>query len=137
MHTIRRLSSCLTILLCSCLLTLAAQAQTSADFELSSGDYRIRIFSQLTPLQINRIHSWELEVLNSSGSVIEVASITVSGGMPDHDHGLPTTPQVTERLANGRYLLEGIRFHMPGRWLLQISIDGPDGESSTDLEFSL
>ena len=39
-------------------------------------------------------------------------------GMPDHDHGLPTQPQVTSRLENGDYLLEGVRFHMPGKWQL-------------------
>lgn len=113
-------------------------SQASPDFELGeSNGYRLRIYSQLSPVQINRIHSWELEVLDADGTPIEDAAITVTGGMPDHDHGMPTNPQVTGVLDNGRHLLEGVRFHMPGRWVLLINIAGPDNESSLELEFTL
>jgi len=129
---------CLLSLVALLALPHAALSQASPDFELGeSNGYRVRIYSQLSPVQINRIHSWELEVLDADDNPVEGATITVTGGMPDHDHGMPTNPQVTGALANGRYLLEGVRFHMPGRWVLLIDIDGPDTESSLELEFTL
>lgn len=129
-----------------CLLSLFALltvphtglSQASPDFELGeSNGYRVRIYSQLSPVQINRIHSWELEVLDADGNPVEDASITVTGGMPDHDHGMPTNPQVTGTTGNGRYLLEGVRFHMPGRWVLLIKIASANNASSIEFEFTL
>jgi hypothetical protein len=47
--------------------------------------------------------------------------------MPDHNHGLPTQPEVTDDLGNGRYRLEGVKFSMPGRWVLRLSVEAPAG----------
>ena len=99
-----------------------AVESTMPDLMGTSGDgYSVKIFSQLSPLEINRIHSWHIEITDADGKPVSNAQITVGGGMPDHDHGLPTQPQVTEEVRAGTYLLEGMRFHMPGKW--QIVID--------------
>ena len=102
------------------LLTLVisqiALAAEEPDLEMTTANgYRLHIHSQLQPLGINQIHSWLLELSNSAGAVSD-ASISVEGGMPEHNHGLPTQPQVTEEIEPGVYLIEGIRFHMPGPW---------------------
>ena len=47
--------------------------------------------------------------------------------MPQHGHGLPTTPQVTKNLGNGRYLIEGVKFNMRGWWIFELGVDGEDG----------
>lgn len=134
MHAVRNTLYVLILILAP----FAAHSQSSPDFELAtSNGYRILIFSQLSPLQINRIHSWELAIVDGDGNFVENATLTVTGGMPDHDHGLPTNPQVTAILPNGRYLLEGVRFHMPGRWLMHFSISGVGSDSTADLEFTL
>jgi hypothetical protein len=57
--------------------------------------------------------------------------------MPDHDHGLPTLPVVTRETSPGRYLLEGVRFHMPGRWQLTLTITSPQGDEIGLLDFEL
>jgi len=120
------------------LSSVSAQAQDRPNFELANREgYRVNIYSRLDPLQINRIHSWELEVLDPQGSVVRNAEVSVSGGMPDHDHGMPTSPQVTGLLANGRYLLEGVRFHMPGRWVLVVDVTAGGVSITVELEFSL
>ncbi len=97
----------------------------------------LEIFSQLDPLTINTIHNWELVFNTADGFPISGAQVSVVGGMPDHDHGLPTAPVVTREIAPGRYLLEGIRFHMPGRWLLTIDVDCDQNSQSASLEFQL
>jgi hypothetical protein len=43
--------------------------------------------------------------------------------MPQHGHGLPTQPQVTQSLGNGDYLVEGMKFQMAGWWVVDFNID--------------
>ncbi len=78
---------------------------------------------------INDMHSWILHVETDSGLAVEGATIDVEGGMPDHDHGLPTKPRVTEELGDGDYRLEGMRFHMSGYWEIVVSVTA-DGKTS-------
>jgi len=93
--------------------------------ETLSGMFTVSVRSA-EPIAINRIHSWIVHVESSEGSTISDVSIAVSGGMPEHDHGMPTAPRMTRRLPDGDYLIEGMKFHMNGRWevILRISADG-------------
>jgi hypothetical protein len=47
--------------------------------------------------------------------------------MPQHGHGFPTHPRVTRELADGTYLLEGMKFSMTGWWEVKLDIQGPQG----------
>ncbi|MBQ86217.1 MAG: hypothetical protein CMQ16_07410 [Gammaproteobacteria bacterium] len=110
----------------------------SATFSLTTNQgSALEIFSQLDPLAINTIHSWELVLYTADGAPLSGALMSVVGGMPDHDHGLPTSPVVTGEVTPGRYLLEGMRFHMPGRWLLTFDVISDQGSESATLEFRL
>jgi hypothetical protein len=71
-----------------------------------------------------------MHVESADGVPLEGATITVSGGMPLHDHGLPTDPRMTRSLGNGDYLLEGVRFHMQGEWVLNVTVE-VDGRRDT------
>lgn len=88
-----------------------------------SGYYRISYKSELQPLVINRIHAWVFHVETPDGAAVADATISVTGGMPLHNHGLPTDPQMTANLGDGNYRIEGIRFHMNGDWELTVTID--------------
>ena len=81
-----------------------------------SGRYRIAFAATLQPLAINRMHAWVIHVADAEGRPVEGLQLAVTGGMPAHDHGLPTAPRVTRRLGGGNYLVEGMRFHMGGAW---------------------
>lgn len=131
-----------------CLLLLgtqAAMAQFSADPVLSVQTRKgitVDIYSEIAPLDINRIHSWQLRLKDAVGSPVSNAEIELIGGMPEHDHGLPTQPQITAETAAGSYLLEGMRFHMPGKWQLDIKLTyelGNEGLTieNTKIEFEL
>ena len=110
----------------------------SATFSLTTNqNSALEIFSQLDPMAINTIHSWELVLYTADGASLSGARISVVGGMPDHDHGLPTSPVVTGEITPGHYLLEGVRFHMPGRWLLTFNVISDQGSESATLEFQL
>lgn len=103
-----------------------AAAADAGPWTSESGAYRLDYQSRLEPIAINRMHAWVLHVERADGQPVEGAAITVSGGMPAHDHGLPTAPRVTRELGGGDYLLEGLRFHMNGDWELrfEIVVDG-------------
>jgi hypothetical protein len=77
--------------------------------------------SSLEPIEINQMHSWTLHITADDEPVAD-AALTVEGGMPAHDHGLPTRPRITEELGEGDYRLGGMRFHMQGDWEISIEI---------------
>lgn len=79
--------------------------------------------------QINRMHSWILHIETDAGVEVEGATVEVDGGMPKHNHGLPTKPRVTEELGGGDYKLDGVRFHMSGYWEIVVSVTTDSGTS--------
>ena len=99
--------------------------------------FTIEIYRELSPLSINTMHSWHIRVLDRDDQILELEELNVFGGMPEHDHGLPTQPQVTRRLDNGDYLLEGVRFHMQGHWELQIEFQYAGVDDTAIIDFDL
>ena len=89
--------------------------------------YVVTLQPPATPAAINQLHTWKVKVASSAGAPITHAHITVDGGMPQHGHGLPTRPQVTQELPDGTYLIEGMKFSMTGWWEIKLAIDSPEG----------
>ena len=81
-----------------------------------SGRLRLTIQSQTTPIPLNTLHHWILRITTSTGQPVKPLEILIDGSMPRHSHGLPTQPKVTRYLENGKYLIEGVQFHMQGVW---------------------
>ena len=99
------------------------------------GLYEVSFTPATDPIAINQIHSWTLHVETPEGKAVENAQITVDGGMPQHGHGLPTRPQVTQDLGNGDYLVEGLKFQMIGWWEVRYTITA--SEQSDSITFNL
>ena len=104
-----------------------------ADLDLSAtrlsaqGVYRISYVSRRDPIPLSQIHAWTIHVATADGRPVEHAAVGIDGTMPQHIHGLPTRPQVTKALGNGDYLVEGLKFHMPGWWVVDFQIDAAGG----------
>jgi len=81
-------------------------------------------------IQQGQLQSWLLTVKTAAGAPVEGAAITVSGGMPQHNHGLPTSPQATDYLGEGRYRIDGVKFTMSGWWQLRFAISAAAGSDS-------
>jgi hypothetical protein len=56
--------------------------------------------------------------------------VAVDAQMPEHKHGMNYRPTIVS-LGNGRYRVDGMVFHMPGRW--ELAIDVRAGEESERL----
>jgi hypothetical protein len=87
-----------------------------------NGLFRVSYTPSTGTIPVNEMHEWTLHVENADGTPVEDATITVDGDMPEHGHGLPTSPRVTRNLGNGDYLVEGIKFQMGGWWLMDFTI---------------
>ncbi len=83
------------------------------------------------------LHAWILTVKTPDGKPVDDAKITVDGGMPEHNHGLPTSPEMTEKLGEGRYRIEGVKFSMSGRWELRFDISSAAGSDSATFNLVL
>jgi hypothetical protein len=115
-------------------LTLAlAACAAPRDLDLSlrhpsaQGRYVVQMEPPAAVPAINQIHAWRIKLSSPDGSPIRHAQIAVDGGMPQHGHGLPTKPQVTRELADGTYLMEGMKFSMTGWWEIKLAIQAAEG----------
>ncbi|MDE3795846.1 Auxin-binding protein [Sinorhizobium meliloti] len=105
-------------------LDLALKKPTSA------GLYIAAISPEQEPVTVGRMHAWTVTLTDAKGKSVNSATIGINGGMPQHGHGLPTEPAVTKSLGGGRFLVEGVKFNMPGWWEIDLAIDGPAGADS-------
>ena len=106
-------------------------------FETKADELIVTYTTPAGALQVNRMHSWILHIEDAAGVTIEGALIEVVGGMPEHDHGLPTLPRVTEELGDGDYKLDGMRFHMSGYWEIVVTITTDEGTSKVTIPLQL
>jgi hypothetical protein len=93
----------------------------------ANGVYRAT-YSSETPVPVNQLHSWTLHVETADGKPVDNAAISIFGDMPQHGHGMPTEPQVTQNLDHGDYLVEGMKFQMGGWWKIDFTINA-NGQS--------
>lgn len=120
------------------LAALFVQAENAARQRSVEGTgFRLGYEPALTPLRINTMHSWVLTLETPEGEPIPDASILIRGGMPDHDHGLPTAPQVARELAGGRYVVGGMKFHMSGRWELVFEVASAAVQGTATVELTV
>ena len=74
------------------------------------------------PVPVGRLFALDIAVCPQAGTAMP-ASLRVDADMPAHRHGMNYRPTVTA-LGNGRFVAEGLMFHMPGRWRLQFQPAG-------------
>ena len=68
-----------------------------------------------------------MSIETADGRPFVPARLGIRGLMPSHGHGFDVEPRVAGRIDAGSYLIDGMRFHMNGDWLLTVGIEGPGG----------
>ena len=101
----------------------------------ANGSFIVAIEPESPEIKLGELHAWVVTVKTPNGDPVEDASFAVVGGMPDHNHGLPTSPEVTENLGGGRYRLDGVKFSMTGRW--ELGFDITSGELRDSVTFNM
>jgi len=95
------------------------------------GVFRVALSSRATPIPLFRTHSWSVRLTTPRGDPVSGASLAIDGGMPEHHHGLPTSPKVVADSSPGDYVVNGMKFSMPGWWNIRLAITTPEGLSDT------
>jgi hypothetical protein len=103
----------------------------------ASGLFAAAIEPEVPDVKQGQLHSWVLTVKTPDGKPVDDARVEIGGGMPDHNHGLPTSPQVTQHLGEGRYRIEGMKFSMSGWWELRFDISSAAGSDSVTFNLVL
>jgi hypothetical protein len=116
--------SCVAMTACS---APPVDLNTSLERTTQEGRYVLRLQPPATAPAINQLHAWQVKVSTPDGQPVSHAQIGVDGGMPQHGHGLPTRPRVTRELADGTYLIEGMKFSMTGWWEIKLAVQAAQG----------
>lgn len=87
-----------------------------------AGLFRASYRSDAETLPLNVLQAWTLALETAGGEPVRDAEIAVETSMPEHGHGMPTTPAVTVNNGDGTYRVEGLKFSMPGWWVLRFKI---------------
>ena len=122
---------------------LHATMSAPSDLDLSrarvsdGGIYRVSFVPAGDSVRVGKLHSWRLHLETVSGEAVDSAEILVNGGMPQHGHGLPTSPRVTRSFGNGDYLVEGMKFNMRGWWVVNFKVGGAAAADSVTFNLKL
>ena len=112
-----------------------SQIDTSMEKTSMKGQFTVSYKSDVHPLSVNRLLSWNLNVRTADGKSVKNAQIKILGDMPEHGHGFPTEPEVSGTMEDGQYLVEGLKFSMPGWWVVTFHITA--GEMMDHVSFNL
>ncbi|NEQ48564.1 MAG: hypothetical protein F6K11_00285 [Leptolyngbya sp. SIO3F4] len=107
-------------------------------FTSNDGAYRIACRVLADPIPVNEPFDMEIWVMDlEADQAASHAGVFIDAAMPHHRHGMNQYPVVTA-LADGRYHVDGMLFHMPGYWEIYVDVEnGPvveRGQVSVDVE---
>jgi hypothetical protein len=101
------------------------------------GSHRVAVRPRDASAPRGELHEWIVRVERTDGEPVRLRLVQFDGGMPAHRHGFVTTPRVTRELGGGEFLVEGVKFHMPGDWELRVTWIGPEGTDGAILPISV
>jgi hypothetical protein len=118
------------------LLAWAAPAMADCPLDLGRGTgwvvfsdhYMVAFRPEPMQIEVGEPFSLLFNVCTKSNNPAELVALDAQ--MPDHKHGMNYRPTIVS-MGDGRYRVEGLVFHMPGRW--ELSIDVRAGEESERL----
>jgi len=94
------------------------------------GLYQVAFKQENGELAVGPITTFLVELKDAQGNPVEGAEIGVDGGMPQHGHGLPTSPKLSGIVGPGNYRIDGVKFSMGGWWQFNLAITSHVGEDA-------
>ena len=88
-------------------------------------------------LRVRQMQTVRVAIVDGNGRAVEGATLAIDGGMPQHGHGLPTRPRMTQAISAGSYQVEGVRFNMGGWWEFKVTITSDRGVDTVTFNLSL
>lgn len=98
----------------------------------------IATLQQAKDLKPRKLYTLQAVIVDgATGQAVSNATIEIDGGMPEHGHGLPTKPRMSQNLGGGMYEISGLRFNMGGWWELKLTITTPAGTDTVTFNLAL
>ena len=120
-------------------LLLAGCAEDTYQWRLQqaseNGTYQAELACATAPI-IGAFQECKLR-LQSLQAIPANLMIAVDGGMPAHGHGLPTEPQAVPTNTDGEYRIEGLKYSMPGEWVLGFLLHSGSEQDKVVFKFTL
>lgn len=82
--------------------------------------FSIHAEPSVNTIPLNQLHDWIVNVSGVPDVALREAEIQFDARMPEHGHGMSTSP-IVQGKDQGSYLVRGVRFNMPGKWVVTVS----------------
>lgn len=101
---------------------------------LESADYVVAYRAQPAKIEVGKHFALDI-VTCAKGKAPALSSVAVDAFMPEHGHGMNYkavvkargNPRDARRVVDTHFRVEGLMFHMPGRWDLYFDVQGAGG----------
>lgn len=120
------------------LLSLPAEASTQLSFPLEAqfpNGAEVKVAPVDHSIVVGSAADWTLELSGYNDDAL--VSLAFDAAMPDHGHGMPAPARVTGPFGPGKYLVEGVRFNMHGRWVITLQLGLQEGMQSVSFELQV
>lgn len=108
------------ILLLACGAAQASTCGSATDKVVEGASYTVAYRTAPSPVAMGQHFALEVTVC-PRGKAPPPRSLRVDAGMPEHKHGMNYKPTVTTK-GGSRYRVEGMLFHMSGRWEIAFDV---------------
>jgi hypothetical protein len=88
---------------------------------LKKGDVAVRWKVDAVPITVGRHFALDVRVCP-----VDALLVRADATMPEHRHGMNYKASM-KPLGDGLWRVEGMMFHMPGRWALRLDVQTPHG----------
>ena len=105
----------------------------TSDWEITADPFTFTLQSASPIFPERGLNTWSI-LISNQGTPALGCTLIVTPYMPEHMHGVPTPPVVTEQ-DNGSYELADINLTMPGLWELQFELTCPDSAEPTETSY--
>ena len=110
-------------------------AQKKDDFQVERGGHRVWLSVKPADIVVGETFGMTIDVCSQDGGPFEGA-LGIDARMPAHGHGMNNAPEVKQQ-EPGRFRAEGMMFHMPGEWELQLQLSRKGNARTEGLMYSI
>ncbi|WP_050433354.1 FixH family protein [Chondromyces crocatus] len=97
----------------------------------TSGAHTLRLQQASPAPPVKGENTWTFVITDDTGAGVTGATVTVTPRMPDHGHGSPQPPTVSETGEAGEFQASAIDFSMAGYWEVTIAAALATGETES------
>jgi hypothetical protein len=113
-------------------LFAACSATDPREGTSAKGVYTVSYQPTPDPIPMNELFALDFAVRAAGKAAPDDTTFALKATMPEHGHGMQTEPVVTKKGA-GLFHVEGMKFHMMGRWQLDLTLGGSAGADTATL----